>query len=119
MARVDVMTGPERRRRWSWEQKRAMVEAAFAPGSVVREAARRLDVGSNQLYRWRRELQDRAGGGFAPVMVLPDHHQPAERAVADSGAMIEIELAGSARVRLPAATPPELAAAILSALVRP
>ena len=34
MAQVHVTTGVERRRRWSPEQKRAVV-AAFAPGAVV------------------------------------------------------------------------------------
>jgi Transposase len=41
MARVEVFTGPERRRRWSDEQKRAIVTASFAPGAVVSEVAPR------------------------------------------------------------------------------
>jgi hypothetical protein len=32
MASVEVLAGPERRRRWSLEQKRAIVAAAFKPG---------------------------------------------------------------------------------------
>lgn len=43
MAQVHVLTGPERRRRFSLEQKRAMVAAAFAPGVVVADVARRGD----------------------------------------------------------------------------
>jgi len=39
MARVEVITGPERRRRWSDEEKRAIVAASFAPGAVVRDVA--------------------------------------------------------------------------------
>src|SRR5277367_5313051 len=35
MASVEVLIGPERRRRWSVEQKRAIVAAAFAPGAVA------------------------------------------------------------------------------------
>ena len=31
MARVEVITGPERRRRWSEEQKRVIVAASLAP----------------------------------------------------------------------------------------
>jgi transposase len=38
MARVEVITGPERRRRWSDEQKRAIVEASLEPDAVVAEA---------------------------------------------------------------------------------
>jgi hypothetical protein len=36
MAQVHVLTGPERRRRFSLEQKRAIVAAAFAPGPWCR-----------------------------------------------------------------------------------
>jgi len=42
MARFEVISGPERRRRWSEDQKRALVAAAFAPGAVVAEVARRI-----------------------------------------------------------------------------
>jgi Transposase len=37
MARVEVITGPERRRRWSAEQKRAIVAESVVPGAVVTE----------------------------------------------------------------------------------
>ena len=56
MARVEVITGPERRRRWSAEQKRAIVAESLAPGAVVTEIARRAEIGTGQIYRWRREL---------------------------------------------------------------
>jgi hypothetical protein len=45
MARVEVFTGPERRRRWSEEQKRATVAASLAPGAVV------ADVGIGDAVR--------------------------------------------------------------------
>lgn len=51
MAQVHVLTSPERRRRFSLEQKRAMVAAAFAPGAVVADVARRADVCSSCQYR--------------------------------------------------------------------
>jgi transposase len=44
MVRYQLISGPERRRRWSEEQKRAVVVAAFAPGAVVTEVARRADI---------------------------------------------------------------------------
>jgi transposase len=58
LARVEVITGPERRRRrrWSDEQKRAIVAESFAPGAVVAEVGRRADVSSGQIYRWRQEV---------------------------------------------------------------
>lgn len=110
MARVEVITGPERRRRWSAEQKRAIVSAAFAPGAVVAEVARRAEVCPGQIYRWRRDL-GRGVPGFAAVMVTPADPSGA----ASPEAAIEVEFAG-ARVRIPASIPPALAAAVVTAL---
>ena len=44
MARVQVITGVKPQRHWGQEQKRALVAAAFAPGAVVSEVARRADL---------------------------------------------------------------------------
>ena len=110
MARVEVITGPERRRRWSAEQKRAIVSAAFAPGAVVSDVARRADICPGQIYRWRQDL---GGGaeGFAAVIVSPVDHGVSERCEG----VIEVELAG-ARVRIAASVPPALAVAVVGAL---
>ena len=44
MSRIEVLSGPERRRRWSAEQKQSIVAEAFAPGASVCEVARRVDL---------------------------------------------------------------------------
>jgi transposase len=62
MARVEVITGIERRRRWSEEQKRALVAESFAPGAVVSAVARRADVSAGQIYRWRQEVRAAVAG---------------------------------------------------------
>jgi transposase len=51
MAQVQVITGIARRRRWSQDQKRAIVAAAFAPGASVAEVARQADLCPGQIYR--------------------------------------------------------------------
>ncbi len=66
MSRVELISGPERRRRWSEEQKRAIVAEAFALGASASAVARRTDIGTGQIYRWRRELRG-AVAGFAEV----------------------------------------------------
>jgi transposase len=113
MARYQLISGPERRRRWSEEQKRALVAAAFAPGAVVSEVARRADVCAGQIYRWRQELHG-AGTGFAAVVVTAgaDCGRIAQR----TEEAIEIEFGGVACLRIPPSTPPELAAAVVRAL---
>jgi transposase len=112
MSRVEVISGPERRRRWSEEQKRAIVAEAFAPGASVSAVARRTDIGTGQIYRWRRELGD-AVAGFAEVVVSPP---PCERPEADAAA-IEVALGADIRVRIPVTTPAGLACAVIKAVV--
>ena len=113
MSRVEVLSGPERRRRWSEDQKRAIVAEAFAPGASVSDVARRSDVVPGQIYRWRQELRS-AAVGFAEVMVAPAPNH--ERSTCGAPAM-EIEFGRDIRVRIPAATPKDLASAVIKALV--
>lgn len=111
MSRVEVLSGPERRRRWSAEQKRSIIAEAFAPGASVCAVARRLDVVPGQIYRWRHELRS-APAGFAAVVVAPE---PSERSTAGVPAL-EIELGQDIRVRIAATAPKDLASAIIKAL---
>jgi transposase len=110
MGQVHILTGPERRRHWTAEQKRALVAAAFAPGVVVADVARRADVSPSLIYRWRRDLRA-AVADFAEVMMVP----AATPAAALGGEAIELVLADGAQVRIPARTAPELAAAVIRA----
>ena len=117
MGRFEIITGPERRRSWSEEQKRAIVAAAFAPGAIVTDVARRAAVCAGQIYRWRQELGD-AGSGFSQVVIAAMADGGNDRAALNSAPAIEVEFSGAARVRIPASTPPELAAAVVRALRR-
>jgi transposase-like protein len=56
MSQITLISGPERRRVWSDEQKRELVAAVSAPGANVAEIARRADLRSNQIYWWRRQM---------------------------------------------------------------
>jgi transposase len=114
MARVEVITGAERRRRWSDDQKQAIVAASLAPGAMVSEVARRAEVCPSQIYRWRQEFGV-AVPGFAQVLIAaPEGSEPP----VDSEPVIEVEYAGKVRVRIPASIPAELAAAVVKALSR-
>lgn len=102
-----VISGRERRRRWSLEEKRSIVMAAFVPGAVVSEIARRADVCVNQIYRWRQDL-DLAPPRFAEMVVVPERPS--------SASVIEIDISNSVRVRIPADVPAGLASAVVAAL---
>ena len=118
MARVEVITGPERRRRWSEEQKRSIVAESLAPGAIVSEVARRADVYPGQIYRWRNEFRTVADG-FAQVLIAPPEPvlEAADGATGGEPA-IEVEFAGKVRVRIPGSVPTDLAAAVVKALSR-
>lgn len=106
MSQVTVISGVERRRVWSLEQKLALIAAASVPGASVAEVARRADLRSSQIYRWKRELgrQDGASPMFAPVVVAP------EREPSATGPALVIELKGAV-LRIAADASPALVAA--------
>src|SRR5690606_4222766 len=55
--RVEVITGVERRRRWSTEEKLAIVAESLAEGAVVSEVARRHGLSPQQLFGWRAKVR--------------------------------------------------------------
>lgn len=61
-----------RRRRWSVEEKRAVVTEALSSGNVI-AAAKRHGIQAQQIYRWRERLDDRQNPtAFLPVSIAPD-----------------------------------------------
>ena len=110
MSQVTVISGVERRRVWTDEQKRALVAAACEPGASVAEIARRVDLRPSQLYRWRRDLAEPATPGFAAVTVACE-----PELVAASAVVLEI---GGAVLRIAADAPPALVSAVVRSLRR-
>jgi transposase len=107
--RAEVWVGPERRRRWTVEEKVALVREAFAPGARVAEVARRRDVSRAQIYQWRAALRDgRLGavGGeivdFVPVAVTDEATVPVEGPAAEP---VEIDLVGGRRLKVASSLP--------------
>jgi transposase len=118
VGRVEVLAGPERRRRWSWKEKAQIVGESLAPDAVASAIARRYGLHRNQLYAWRKELREAANEatearGPAPVDFVPV--VIAEEPVVARASGIEIELAG-ARVRVSAGVDPALLADVLRTL---
>jgi len=61
-----------RRRRWSWAEKRAVIEEAAASGNVI-GTAKRHGIQAQQIYRWRERFAGRLDPpGFAAVSVVVD-----------------------------------------------
>ncbi|MDE1144996.1 MAG: transposase [Azospirillaceae bacterium] len=109
---AEVLDGPERRRRWSAEEKARIVAESREPDAVASAVARRHGMHRNQLYAWRRELrgEEKAVGiTFAPVL--------AEGMAAATGPGIEIAYAGAV-IRVGDDTDPALLARVLRTLKR-
>ena len=52
--RVEVITSVQRRRRWSAEEKAAIVQETYVQGMSVSLVARRHGIAPNHLFTWRR-----------------------------------------------------------------
>ena len=120
MGQITVFSGPERRRRWSDEQRLQILTEAFAPGACPTEVARRHDISRGQLYTWRNKLavdaapspDDGHSPGFAEAVVI----NGGVSAVPISGAAIVVDLPRGRRITVFPSASPALAAAALKAL---
>lgn len=117
VGQVTVFSGAQRRRRWSLDEKLALVEASMAPGASIADVARAADVDVSLIYKWRRMLvgmapeRPRASPQFAEVAIKLQ--QPAAP-VADKAIVIELP---SAKLRIPPGASPELLKVVLRELL--
>jgi transposase len=115
-----VLGRVERRRRFSVEQKLAVVAEASAPGANISEIARRHEVLPAQVFKWRRlaelgvigipgaselpsfvavEITKEAVSLPAPILAAPIGAVPRRRRRRKNG-LIEIKLGGGRRLRV-------------------
>ena len=109
-----VVVGPERRRRFTEDQKLAILAAAFAPDASVADVARQADVCTSVIYRWRRTYM--TGGrseGFAPAVLVDAQASGGSRGA--EPAMV-VDFSSGARVSIAASAPAGLVTAALRAL---
>ena len=128
---VTVLSGPERRRRWTTAEKLRIVEECLAAEAPVVEIARRHGVHPNQLHGWRRQARLGLLGAdvgvvaqecrFVPIAVAPAESKLCEQpktAVGDAPPVIELVLRNGLVLRLPENVAPARAAALAEALER-
>ena len=125
--RGEVLLGPERRRRWSTEEKLRILAQSVASGSSVMLVCRTHGISSGQLYTWRRQFRTGELTGFAPITVAPPVGQlepptasaePAASSEDDQPAVgtIEVELPSGVKVRLTGVVDEAALRRVLSAL---
>jgi transposase len=107
--RGEVLAGPERRRRWSTEEKLRILAQSVAPNSSPSLTCRIHGISSGQLYTWRRQFRSGELTGFVPVAIAPDTPpqlpSPAPVVAASpplepTGGMIEVELPTGVKLRV-------------------
>jgi transposase len=114
--RVEVLTGPGRRRVWDEATKARVVAESDAPGAVVSAVARHWQIAPQQLFTWRREARaagleaSRGEAAFVPIVA-----EPPAAAVAAAEAIVEVVL-GGAVVRVSPGVNPALLSAVLRAV---
>jgi transposase len=128
--RIEVLTGPERRRDWPDSRKIAIVAESLAPGVNVSEIARRHEINPQQLFGWRKTFRAEALAlfeaarpsdlpPFAPILI----EGPGPSIVTPPAALLEgagdssIEISvGGACVRIRGAADVKTLALVLKAL---
>ena len=102
--RIEVITRGERRRRWSGEDKQAIVAESLEPRVSIAAVARKHGIGTGLLYNWRHQFAVKRPGqatGFARVELLPEPRRLAGPAVPSRG-LIEIVLPEGPIIRVDA-----------------
>ena len=113
---MQIITGRERRRRWSVQDKLRIVGELAEPGARVCDVAARHGVCESLVFTWRRQLREgvlveQQAPTFLPVRMLeaqspaPDLMSPALPGASAAPALpqrglIEIELGGGRQVRV-------------------
>ena len=95
--RIELLTGPGRRRRWSAEEKAQIVAETLVAGVRVSDVARRWQLHPQQLFGWRHAAKRRMDAealSFVPIVAERDACVVAADVTA-SRSSIEIELAGA------------------------
>jgi transposase len=137
--RIELITGHERRRRWTAEQKREIAAESLRPGISPVMVARRYGISSGLLYTWRQQLLCGALGVVADtkprfvrvdVVAGPSQLEPTTPAdpewappatplaspTAELDGGIEIMLSGGAKVRVDAQVNEDALRRVLAAL---
>jgi len=105
----EVLTQPERRRRWSVEQKLEMLSEMMRPGVSASRVARRHGITTGLLYTWRRLAKKgelslapvaAPAATFVPIRVTAGAEGSGSAKPSESEGVMVIELGGDRRVRV-------------------
>ena len=109
--RVEVLSGVERRRQWSDDEKARIVEETLVLGTTVAAVARRNAVSASLVFGWRRLAREGLLGRGVPALMpveivaplpvaLPAPSSSVALRPRRSAGLIEIELSQGRRLRV-------------------
>lgn len=112
-----VETG--RRRRWTPEQKAAIVAESFSDADSVCAVARRHGIVPSQLFAWRKMARGPAphAAGFVPAMMIAGVEAGLSPIEGSDPVMI-VELPGGGRVMIAERASARVVSAVMTALAR-
>ena len=129
---ADTKQAGDKRRRWPEGLKREILAALAEPGASVSSVARRYDVNTNQLFKWRRQFAGPSGASpcgplrLLPVEIAPTRASAPEDRSGDPRVLstpptgsIEIALRGGTKVKIKGTVDPGAVAAALGAVMAP
>lgn len=125
-SRIEVVSRVSGRRRWTVEQKLAVLRDAFGPDGCVRTACERHDVGSGSIYTWRRQAMSGELAGvrklpepaFAEVRIGEPPALPAPLMATPVSGLIGIELPSGIKVTVDAAVDADALSRVIGVLTR-
>ena len=125
---MEIILG-QARRRWSEDEKRALVAETFVEGQTVNAVARRHNISRSMLFGWRKQYRESLSRtpatprpiSFTPVAVAgPEPATPPTSPAPPAAVpLIELEFASGAKVRISGSADPNLTAAVIKAMRRP
>ena len=98
--RIELFTGAGRRRRWSPEEKAAIIAESYVEGETVCAVARRHGLTAQQLFTWRRLARDTGkveAPSFVPAVAevsTPAVTKRSRQRRSSTAASIELEIDG-------------------------
>lgn len=129
---LEIISTVERRRRWTAEEKVAILDQALRPGGSIAAAADRNDVSRSLIYLWRKQaragsmpgvaLNSEAAAKFVPVRLAGPQARstgadgPSARPCRCCAAVIEIVLSNGRVIKTVDGIDPDVLARYVAAL---
>lgn len=124
---MDIIIG-EARRRWSEDEKRAIIAETFRDGETVAKVARWRHLNPSMLFAWRKRYREVSSltapqepADFVPAIIAPPDGQRqrlGELVLRHNDPVIELDFESGARLRVFDAADPGLVKAAIEAMTQ-